>query len=149
MSLDRGAGIPFGARDPRTCPTIRSSRLTKVEASQIFVCDNEGVRGADQSLALVSGVVLTLGPARPFAASDHQLPDSNGAGPLYPIYGSYRTYSCAPLGPAGAPGANCTLSVHAKAQGACYMTAHSGWRCAMADPAATQQREQPPPSRGE
>jgi hypothetical protein len=149
MGAVHGAGVPFGARDPRTCPNINTGKLSQVEAQQLFICDAESVRGADEALELVSEVTLNLGAARRFTpATDASLDDANANWLVYPIFGSYRGYDCAPLGPNGTPAANCALSVHAKAVGLCYMTEHSGWRCAMADPAPAVQRGQPPPSQG-
>jgi hypothetical protein len=148
MGEAKDAGVAFGSRDPRTCPTIDTGTLTEIEATQLFICDNEAVRGAGDALELVSAVTLNLGPARPSAAADQGRDDIDATRLVYPIFGSYRAYDCAPLGPAGTPGANCTLSVHARAVGACYVTEHSGWHCAMADPAPAVQQHQPPPLKG-
>ena len=144
MGTAQGAGARFGARDPRTCPTISTGKLTQVEAQQLFICDSEHVSPAGDALSLVSDVTLNLGGARHYALADKTLDaDINANWILYPVFGNYRAFSCAP---AGASGASCTLSVHAKAVGTCYMTEHSGWRCAMADPAPAVQPNQPPPA---
>jgi hypothetical protein len=146
MGTASGVGAHFGARDPRTCPTVSTGKLTQVEAEQLFICNSEHLSAAGDTLALVSDVTFNLGAALRFTPAYKALdPDINANWLVYPIFGSFRAFSCTALG-AGAPGANCTLSVHAKAVGMCYMTEHSGWHCAMADPAPAVQPSQPPPA---
>jgi hypothetical protein len=148
MGTAQGVGGRFGARDPRTCPTISTGKLTQIEAEQLLICDTEQASADGAALTLVSDLTLNLGAARRYALADKALdPDINANWLVYPVFGSFHGYACTPV-TAGAPATNCTLSVHAKAVGVCYMTEHTGWHCAMADPAPAVQPNQAPPPAG-
>jgi hypothetical protein len=132
----RGVGAKFGARDPRTCATLKDparGAITADQAKRYFICESELVAraaGGGDLLYLVSDVNIEVGKGRPFLESTDAWPNIDPAETVYPIRGSYVVWQCVPLGAInGEPGQNCSRSAEPHATGICYKDTFRDWHC--------------------
>jgi hypothetical protein len=139
----QGSGKPFGARDPRTCPS-RKAAPSAAQARLYFICDEELVANPTQpggQLQLVTDVKVEVGTGRPFNYQSDSFGWATNLGidpsqTVYPIRGSFTTWICLKLGYAGAfgsPGQNCTKAPQPAGKGICFKTAFGEWHCTMSE----------------
>lgn len=148
-----GAGKPFGARDPRTCPS-RNAGLTAAQAREYFICDSEVAEVYTGSLYLVTDVTVQVGKGRPFNMQSDSFgwATTNGIDPtqtVYPIRGSFTSWQCSKLGTiTGVPGQSCTMTPQPAAQGICFKNSFGDWHCTMMDLGHKGGMERYPPPTG-
>jgi hypothetical protein len=136
----QGLGKPFGARDPRTCPS-RKDGLSVAQAKQYVICDYEKVLQPNTSTALLylaTDVTVQVGKGRPFnmRADSFGFATTNGIDPsetVYPIQGSFTGWYCSPLHLASDTGKNCSKVPQPAAKGICFKSSFSEWHCIMTD----------------
>ena len=156
----KGAGKPFGARDPRTSDSRKApakGAISAEQAKQYVIADSERVTqsfGSGMLLHLVTDVKVEVGKGRPFnmQADSFGWATDNGIDPaetVYPIRGSYDSWTCGKLGTInGDPGKNCTKLPQPAAKGICFKSSFGDWHCTMTDFNASQGMERYPPPAG-
>ena len=78
----KGAGAKFGARDPRTCASMKEPQKgtpTGDQMRQILICQEELVTtslGGRETLHLVTNVTMQVGKPRPFSMATDAWPDT-------------------------------------------------------------------------
>lgn len=148
MTMQRGVGKPYGARDPRTCADTKSptsGAITAAQAEQYVICKKEGI-GYGETLRLVENVRVTLGESRPYSPTDdYDSIDINA--PVYPIRGSFDSYQCSEISEVSPKGENCNIWHEPKASGVCYITTFGDWDCNMEDNSSSMNPNGVPPPR--
>ncbi|HZR01982.1 MAG TPA: hypothetical protein VFA81_02265 [Burkholderiales bacterium] len=135
----KGAGAQFGARDPRTCASIKEPQKgapTGEQMRKVFICQEEGVTNGSggQTLHLLTDVTMQVGKARPFMMSTDAWPDSDPSKPVYPVRGGYNEWSCGVIGyMAYQKGHNCWKVEQPHASGICYNNSFGDWVCKFLD----------------
>ncbi len=84
-----GSAAKFGARDPRTCASLKEPQKgapTGEQMRKVFICQEEGVTRSE-TLHLVTNVTIQVGKARPFSMQTDAWPDSDPSQPIYPVQG--------------------------------------------------------------
>jgi hypothetical protein len=135
-----GAGAKFGARDPRTCASMKTPARgapTGDQLKQIFICESENVSSSIASgelLHLVTDVNIEVAKGRPFQMRTDAWPDIDPSQLVYPIRGSYVMWQCVALGRInGERGKNCTKADQPHASGVCYKDTFGDWHCKFMD----------------
>jgi hypothetical protein len=135
----KGAGAKFGARDPRTCASMKEPQKGTPngdQMKQILICQEEGVARASggEILHLVTNVTMQVGKPRPFSMATDAWPDSDPSLPVYPVQGGYTAWSCGVMGyMAYQKGHNCWKTEQPHASGICYRNAFGDWVCKFMD----------------
>ncbi len=97
-------GAKFGARDPRTCASIKEPQKgapTGDQMTKVFICQEEGVTasvGGSETLHLLTNVNMQVGRGRPFSMQTDAWPDSDPSQPIYPVQGGYILWNCGVIG---------------------------------------------------
>jgi hypothetical protein len=136
----KGVGAKFGARDPRTCASMKDPQKgapTGEQMSRIFICQEEGVSnsiGGGQTLHLLADVKMQVGKARPFSMQTDAWPDSDPSQPIYPVQGGYTHWTCGVIGDAAnKQGHNCSKTEQPHSSGICYRNSFGDWVCKFMD----------------
>jgi hypothetical protein len=148
--LAAAADNPFGAREPRACPSRKfDGPPTARQAMGLFICAAEKYIGGYEYL--VSNVTVQTGKSRPYSAwSDSGATDIDVTQAVYPIQGRFTDYQCnrrdAMLGQD--PNRNCLRTDSDPATGTCYKNTFGEWHCFIQGAGIFTQGYQPPPTGG-
>ena len=140
VAAQKGAGAKFGARDPRTCTSLKDPQRgapTGEQMKKVFICQEESVTrsvGGSETLHLLTNVTMQVGRARPFQMSTDAWPDSDPSQPVYPVQGGYTSWSCGVIGyMANQKGHNCNKVDQPHSSGICYKNSFGNWVCKFMD----------------
>ena len=141
---ERGMGAKFGARDARTCTSLKEpgkGAPTADQLKQYFVCFEEKITksfGSGETLHLISDLTMEVGKSRPFNMATDSWLDSDPTQLVYPVRGGYTSWGCYVLGTInGERGKNCVKFEQPHAVGVCYKNSFGDWHCRFVDGTAT------------
>ena len=144
----KGAGAPYGTRDPYNCSTEKVPQrgaITPAMAAQYFTCRYEHL-DSDGYIWLAENVKVEVGkPISKIQEAGLFLTDADPDSPVYPIRGSFDGYFCGKAN--DNPGHNCTVWHKTHATGHCYRTGFGDWNCMMTDLDGQQIGGQAPPQK--
>jgi hypothetical protein len=133
----KGSGAKFGARDPRTCASLKEPQKgapTGEQMRKVFICQEEGLTRGGDILNLLTNVTMQVGKARPFMMSTDAWPDSDPSQPVYPVQGGYIQWACGVIGyMSNQKGHNCTKVEQLHSSGICYKNSFGDWVCKFMD----------------
>ena len=153
-----GVGAKFGARDPRTCASLKEPVKGAPAAEQLkryFICGEEKVTNSiasGDSLHLVTNVTLEVARGRPFNPATDSWHDIDVTQTVYPVRGGYTYFVCSTLARTaeigGNPAKTCFKYEQPHAVGICYKNTFGDWRCKFsdADVTGTTMELFPPPA---
>jgi len=132
----KGIGVKYGSRAPRTCENTKTparGAISAAQATKYVICAQEGVQ-SDQ-LYLVENVKVTVGGSRAYNSfSDSYATSIDTTAPVYPIRGSFDKYQWDKVSDIMEnAGKNCNLYHYPKAEGKCFKTTFGDWYCSMQD----------------
>jgi hypothetical protein len=148
----KGAGAPFGSRDPYTCSSTaypKQGPIPQDMARQYATCGFDKVVGG--FIYLAQNVKVEVGKgAVPRGNFYIPKPWMDPKAKVYPLRGSYDWYQCGKEDPTYAPyapGKNCSMTHEPNATGSCTRTNFGDWKCLLdqGNPGAENTRSVPPP----
>lgn len=145
----QGSGAEWGARDPTPCVSItQDEKPTDEQVATLVRCYEEVIVGG--TLTLIENVQVAVGDGVPYVAvyDKYIMQDADTSAEAYPIRGSFTRSSCKTRQDAaiyGNPDLNCEETDIASAEGICWRTTFSEWRCWMAGPIGDVRKDTAPP----
>jgi hypothetical protein len=129
-------GIPYGARDPVLCPSLKQAAApTAQQAALLFRCKQEWVNSGSGELWLIENLQVEVGPAQHFTALSNVMTSANvdTTKPVHVIKGSWTSVVCksrkdVAIG-RGNPDLNCTETPVTSRSGVCWKTNAGEWAC--------------------
>jgi hypothetical protein len=129
----KGAGKPFGARDPQPCGSRKAPAKgapSAAQAAQYITCDREAV-DAFGYLGQLSDLKVEVSKGHAFTMYD-QAPNIDVSQTVYGIRGSFKAYHCAVVdGAVTLADKNCMTSEFPTANGNCYKDNFGDWHCGL------------------
>ena len=131
-----GSGEPWGARDPGSCSGLRQEMPPGVDQITALVrCTHEVALESGGELWLMQNVQAAITEEVPFTTMyfEYALEDADVAAATYRIAGSFTWAVCMTKEDAATAGVdlarNCRESDVPEANGVCWRTDQSDWRC--------------------
>lgn len=142
----KGAGKPFGARDPQPCPSRKvpaKGAPSAAQAAQYIACDKEIV-DAFGYLGQIADLKVEVSKGHAFTMYD-QAPNIDVNQTVYGIRGSFKSFHCAVVdGAVTLADKNCMTTEVTTANGNCYKDNFGDWHCGLLGQAMNTKFNQPP-----